>query len=46
MSKRSELLKQRYAEDPEYRDNLLAGNRARHDNRKDEINAGKRPATP
>jgi recombination endonuclease VII len=42
MSKRSELLKQRYAEDPEYRDGLLADNRARYDNRKDEINAGKR----
>src|SRR2546423_15554819 len=42
MSKRSELLKQRYAEDPEYRDGVLAGNRARYDNRKDEINAGKR----
>lgn len=42
MSKRSELLKQRYAEDPEYRVGVLAGNRARYDNRKDEINAGKR----
>jgi hypothetical protein len=42
MSKRSELLKQRYAEDPGYREGVLAGNRARYDNRKDEINAGKR----
>jgi Recombination endonuclease VII len=42
MSKRSELLKQRYAEDPEYREGVLAANRARYDNRKDEINAGKR----
>ena len=42
MSKRSELLKQRYAEDPVYRASLLAGNRARYDNRKDEINARKR----
>src|SRR5215471_6051774 len=42
MSKRSELLKQRYAEDPVYRESLLAGNRARYDNRKDEINAKKR----
>ena len=42
MSKRSELLKQRYAQDPEYRESLLAGNRARYDNRKDEINAQKR----
>ena len=42
MSKRSELLKHRYAQDPEYRESLLAGNRARYDNRKDEINAQKR----
>jgi hypothetical protein len=42
MSKRSELLKQRYAEDPEYREGVLAGNRARYAVRKDEINAGKR----
>jgi hypothetical protein len=42
MSKRSELLKQRYADDPEYRESVLAGNRARYDRRKDEINADKR----
>jgi hypothetical protein len=34
--------KKRYAEDEEYRERLLAGNRARHHRNKDKINARKR----
>jgi hypothetical protein len=42
MSKRSELLKKRYAEDPEYREGVLAGKRARHAICKTDINARRR----